>query len=342
MGTGVSLFYIASAGYNRRKARNPMLSWSLWKSIKDPPMGHPVFQRASIEQPIEFPWITSPFIKRFTRLLVGVLAIIVFLQNPKLILMVFMGSAFFVLAIIVTPLLLPLAIFVYGSYLAASISSVISTEKNAHTYSLLCVSPGGSLNINWIIGGGVLHRGSPFEWLHAAIRTVIVISLVGMLVIAVIIISMTVSMLSGNEVPALPDALRTSVEILAILAVFYSGYIQSLILAVIVGILVPQFDYRKRDMPVTAVVSYLVMQSGTYLVALLIIVATSDQVYGFSLGADLLLPLLYFLILFGIRELAIRWLWQQLIHRLNANPGDLAHLHVHHALWFPKNRSNPT
>ena len=315
-----------------------MLSWSLWQTIKNPPMGHPIFQRASIEQPLEMPWIISRRVVRLLQFLLGTLALIVLMQNPQLILLVFMGSAFFVLFIIVTPLFLPLAILAYGTYLAATISSVISTEIEAHTYTLLCVSPGGSLNINWIIGSGVLHRGQLFEWLNAAIRSVLIIALLGMLIVVVIILSLAISVLSGNEVPAFPDALRTSIELFAMLGIFYSGYTQSLVLAVIAGVLVPHHNIKKRDTQPTAAVSFLALQLGSYLAAFLIIVSISNRFYGHSMGSDLLLPPLYFIIIYGTRELIIRWLWHQLIYRLNATPGDLAHLHVH-APWFPKNRS---
>ena len=318
-----------------------MLSWSLWQTIKTPPMGHPIFQRASIEQPIEMPWVISRHTIRFAQFLLGTLAIIVLIQNPELILLVFMGSAFFVLLMIVAPLFLPVVIFAYGAYLAATIASVIGKEKESHTYNLLCVSPGGSLNINWIIGGGVLHRGQIFEWLNAAIRTVLVITELGMLIVVAIIISMAVSMLSGNDVQAFPDALRTSIELLAMLGIFYSGYIQSLVLAVIVGVLAPHCGIKRRDTQPTAVVSYLALQFATYLAAFLIIVSISNRFYGYSMGSDLLLPPLYFMIIYGTRELTIRWLWHQLVYRLNATPGDLVYLHVH-APWFPKNRSIST
>lgn len=331
------LAYVDCREHTRKSGRT-MLSWSLWKTIKNPPVGHPIFQRVSVEQPVAIPRIASRHTIRLAQFLLGVLAAILLIQNPQLILLVFMGSAFLVLSILVIPLLLPIAVFAYGAFLAATISNLISTEKEAHTYSLLCVSPGGSLSINWIIGSGVLHRGQTFDWLHAAIRTVLIIALFGMFVIVGIIIALAVSMLFGNDVRGFPDALRTSIELFAMLGIFYSGYIQSLVLAVIVGVLVPHYDIRKRDAQPTAATGYLALQFGTYLTAILIIVSLNNHFHGHSMEADLLLPPLYFIITYGIREVAIRWLWHQLIYRLNATPGDLVHLHVY-APWFPKNRS---
>jgi hypothetical protein len=315
-----------------------MLSWSLWKTIKNPPMGHPIFQRASIEQSMALPRIANRPTIRLAQFLLGVLATIVLIQNPQLILLVFMGSAFLVLFILVAPLLLPVVVLAYGAFLAAAISALINAEKEAHTYSLLCVSPGGSLSINWIIGSGVMHRGQAIEWLHAAIRTALIIALFGVLVIAGIIVALAVSMLFGNDVQGFSEAVRTSIELFSMLGIFYSGYMQSLVLAVIVGVLIPHYNIKGRDAQPTAAVAYLALQSGTYLTALLMIISLNNRFHGHSMEGDLLLPPLYFIITYGIREVTIRWLWYQLIYRLNANPGDLVHLHVY-APWFPKNRS---
>ncbi len=297
-----------------------MLSWSLWRTIRKPALEHPVFRRANIEQRLDLTRFNNPRIMRLLRTLLVVFALVMMINDPRLLVLAIMWPALAILFILTMPLLLPFIIFAYGLLLVIVISNSISIEKESYTYDLLCVSPGGSLDISWSISSGVLYRGQTFIFLHIAVRIVLTVALIVILFMAVILI--VIGMFQGNATQGLPIVSRTIIEILSLSGIFYTGYTQSMVLSIIIGLLTPHYDINRRDVQLAAIISHFTIQLGTYLTAFLLVVPLNTLLHGHNIWLDLLLPPLYFIIFYGIRELTIFWLWRQIIYRLNAAPAE--------------------
>jgi hypothetical protein len=307
-----------------------MLSLKFWKAINNPPLSHPVFQYGTrIEQQIDLSQFDNRYIIRLMKMMLVIGTIRLVIHDPSLIvLLIFMAPILAVFLIITILVLLPLIVFAYGTFLATTISLSISVEKKNNTYDLLCVSPDGPLTINWLISNGVLHRNQLFDWLYAAIRIANIIALVGLLIMVIVFSLMVISMLSGNSIQALPDALRTLIEMMVLFAIFCTGYIQSVVLSVVIGLLIPQYNTDKYVAQPVAIASYIALQLGTYMVAFFLAFSLSTSLSGHYMVLDFFLPILYFIIFFSIRELVIGWLWRHIGYRINADPEDMRYLHA--------------
>ena len=72
--------------------------------------------------------------------------------------------------------------------------------------------------------------------------------------------------------------------------------------------------------------SYLTIQIGSYFLIFWLVAMLNSALYGHNALVDILLPPLYCLIAFFLREGIIVWLWRQLIYRLNATHEDIQHV----------------
>lgn len=267
------------------------LTWKLWRWLKPSQAGHPVYQRIITQAPYVMPW--------------------------------YVGCTFIVTAPLV---LIPAIVFlssVYGLRWAVQIASSIAHERESGMHDLLMTSPPGQLGINRIIMSACLNRNETLEqtqafgtWVMRGVFTVVLMLLAA---------SVTPPIIPADGYAYGGIILVMYLGTMA--AAMYIDHLQSIILAVEIGMWIPGYAPRRMDAGAAAFIAYLLAQVATFAVTLII---------GFSLAPDLLhalgvpavaraliLPVIRLMVFAGSRELIIRLLWQAVVRETQATPSEV-------------------
>lgn len=290
-----------------------MMTWRLWRALQNPLFSHPFYWQIARR-----PLLDS---KRLQRgLVVGVLAAVIGV--------VFCRFQIFPLMFGVLSygmLLMPL-VFVavlmsanwYGIRWAVDISRIISRERERGLYDLVSLSPGGALAASWAVCSRCLHANRSLSKLRSQLLlALVVVSPVPMSVWFTIVVS-------PNE---LPEKIVASVSLLALLAAFYLDYVQSAVVSSLVGMLSATQTRHRFDALSWALMGFLLIQAATYVIVLLGIGVILPTLYALlkveGWGADLSFPIGALLLLYGVREGIITWLWRAMMERLNTDLTEL-------------------
>jgi hypothetical protein len=179
--------------------------------------------------------------------------------------------------------------------------------------------PAGAFVASWMICCASVHRGSSFADLQTFVRILVqlmVLVLVTALVIAVVIAS------SGRPLTFAPT-LTTLVSGAALVVAFYLDFVQSTVVAALVGILAPTVTRNLLDVRAWSVLNFLLLQFSAYLVTWLVGFVIVPMLYQILNLGGISLPVLRVVVLYVVREGIITGLWNALIRRLNALPTDL-------------------
>jgi hypothetical protein len=260
--------------------------------LKKPLVGHPLYQRIVTNPPFIMPW--------------------------------YLGCAL----IVISPLLLlPAMVFlsaVYGLRWAMQIASHIAHEREFGMYELLALSPPGRLGINRTIISACLYRNESLEQVQAAGAWMMrgFFTLVFMLIGA---------SLTGNFIPEDVTAPAGAVIILIYLftmaAAVYVDHLQSIVLAVLVGMLIPTYTTRRIDAGAGAFIGYLTLQVVTYAITLIIGFVVAPRLLEFGQVAEavraVILPVARLAIFVVSREAVIWQLWRAVVRENNAMSSEL-------------------
>jgi hypothetical protein len=275
-----------------------MTTWRLWRALKSPPAANPIFRRVTTAYHEDFYW---PILVQ-NIVLQGQIwfwSLLFVVDTRALILMAFSGTC-------------------YGAIWAITISGTIAGQRTYGMYDLLCLSPTGTVGVNWAICTGCLHRHQAFASVNSqeawSVRLILFIPLV-----------VSANVLFGRIFSA--TGTITIVWLFAFLTLFYIDHVQSIILGSLFGVLAPQRNTNGLDTRIWAIAGFLLVQVFTYLIlivsVLFILPGLFDRVGFGGLLADLSLPLLSILIFYAVREVVIMRLWHILTWDLNAAPAEL-------------------
>lgn len=264
-----------------------MLSWRLWRRLNRSMPEHPAYQRVIIQQPQPMPWYAG-------------CAIIVAAPFVLLPAMIFMSA-------------------VYGLRWVVQIAGAIAREREVGMYDLLALTPLGAFGIGWVITAAYLHRNESLEqiqsagaWLMRGFFTLVLMLAAASLAITPVI--------PGDANPALGQFIIPLYLVTFGLAV-YLDHLQSVVLACIVGMLIPAYTSRRMDAGLSAFGIYLLIQIATYALTLLLgfslIPALFDVIHWTGFGPTFMLPLIRLVIFWGGREVIIRYLWLRLVRETN-------------------------
>jgi hypothetical protein len=253
--------------------------------------GHPLYQRIVTQPPYIMPW--------------------------------YMGC----ILILFSPfLLLPAIVFlsaVYGLRWAVQIASSIAHERESGMYDLLVITPAGALGIGRLVMSACLHRNESLEQTEAAGTWI----MRGFFTVVVMLIAAS---LSPSIIP--PDAellggVIVAVYLLTMGLAMYIDHLQSMVLAVEIGILVPNYATRRIDASATAFILYLVIQVSTFMLTLLIGFAIAPRILEIfqvsGVASAFALPIVRLGIFAGSREIIIRYLWRTLVRETDATPSEV-------------------
>jgi hypothetical protein len=291
-----------------------MLSWRLWQALIEPAYKNPIFKRSCNERRLQATAKTSATFPKFASRLIVLLIGLAIINTPYLLLLFFQIPAFVIMIVVLTPLFLPLIIMVFGIYLVSKITMTIHKEKRQYTYDLLCASPDGTLRANWIFATGIVHRGDWFYWIEALGHFTYRIGQIFLLGTA----SFTLISLLRSDPSTHFEILRTLINILLLVGLYYTNMMQSFVQILLVGLYATSLDLNQRDSNLIGLVTYIIIQIMPYLIATFLFVVLHRVLPNphpaLAIGLDfIILSSIYI-----VQEFNINILWYQLTKRWNS------------------------
>jgi hypothetical protein len=294
-------------------------SWKIWRALREPPItGHHIYKRvASVP-------IWPPHWRIDARILwgLGLLALAALVLSYGLIsllLALFVVPAVGIFVVLVLPALLPPLAVLAGTLWAALISSWVVRESRGHTYDLLCAAPDGALGANWVIASGCLHRGDVLAGLRLGVLTAL---LLGGLFFGLLLMVAVFLIVRSAAPDTLVTALRTLLDLGALIVVFYLHFIQSVALSALVGISAAGLFGSRGDTPWLAAALYLAVQAISAAVFALFHTTVAPLAQALTPDhwlAYVSVPLVYVGVFLLLREGALLLLLSLISDRLNAS-----------------------
>lgn len=211
-----------------------LLSWRLWRAIFHNRLyDFPLIDRGLSGADL---MATLPRLsvrrRRLRHAVIIATIIAIFLLYPPIIL-VTVVLAFFAFIV--------LAGTASGWAAASHIASQIHREKARHRYDLLLLTPPGVLGVHWAMVTRTM-RDQPvlrwMRWLPAGFYLMIGFPVLALLVTAILT---SVFWLFGGDRGVMLNNILQLLWLTGVLALLYSDYIQSVVLGVLVGILIPTY-----------------------------------------------------------------------------------------------------
>jgi hypothetical protein len=289
-----------------------MISWKIWRNLRNPPFSHPLFRRilinrTAIQMRESDAYSYTIMNARFVIELLASMMICAAMFSPVLIILGGIG------------LMLILNGTGYSLLWAVKTSGLIAQAREQQTYEIYCVSPEGALGVNWAICTGFLHRNGRLDQIHTLVRSLLIMGLVMVGIVGFLLVSNSANGYASELVRG--EVERSSlmlVHVLVVIAAIFIDHIHSIVLGSIVSILVPTYTRRKIDSQLGTFAVYLLLQIGTYLLAGVIALEILPAVYAGSQSwlGHISLALLQVASFFAIREIVISLLWGHVANRL--------------------------
>jgi hypothetical protein len=287
-----------------------MITPHLWNALQRPPRTHRLFQLASPDSVRPRP---VPVSNHVLLLALALLTGAAFFSRE-------FSSVLSLLIFIAIPLAAANVIFtgpIYGLRWAVRSAQLIAHLRRSGAYELLCLTPPGPLNVNWMACTAVLYKAIGTSALDA--RT---LWPARMLLTLPMVVYLTIQ--SGVlEQPGL------NVVVMGLFLVMFIFWLrledmQSMALGGLLGMLVPSLTLDRLEVRLGTLASYLGIQFTCYTGAFILFESALSRLYALlnfdTWPADLSRPALALAVLWALRE-SILWLvWTRLLNRLQAWP----------------------
>lgn len=287
-----------------------MITPHVWKALHRPPRTHRLFQLAAVDLPAPR---RLPISNSLLGLLLAVLAGAIFFSRE-------FSSMLSLLIFFAIPLVVANVIFIaplYGLRWALRSSSLIARLRYSGAYELLCLTPPGPLNVNWMICTATLYKSIGTAALDA--RT---LWPTRMFLIVPLVVFLTIQSSVLNQ-PGL-NVLVMSLYLALFVLWFRLEDMQSLALGGLLGMLIPTFTHDQIQVRISAITGYLTVQFISYVATFILFQAALPALYNalnFNTWlADLSRPALALAFLWALREGLLWTLWAHLLDRLQAGP----------------------
>ncbi len=298
-----------------------MLSWRLWRALRYPPVS-PLLGMRVATLPRQALWPSSWQFFRRGRwpkvLLVLLLLLLTWRMGiAGLFLGLFAVPGAVILAFLGLPVLLPLASIVLGSYWSADISRNIRRERAARTWDLICAAPPGTPGASHVITSRCLLRGGAFSFFQLLQHIALGLCLGALLLMAAIFVVM---LLHGVPQEELLLALRTLLDIAAIVAALWLHWLQTVVLVALTGLLLAGGE--GRETPWFAPLLFPAIQLGSWMLFVLqlfLLQPLTARLAPESWLAWTLMPLLYLAMFLLPREALVLALLRVAGQRLQTN-----------------------
>ena len=288
-----------------------MLTLRLWRALNRPPQPSPIYRRAFTRQmlvdrgePIHIPFFG--LVKNVSLIVLPV--VIILIGIPIMVLLYY-------LALLLAPILVPVANTIYGLAHVVGVSGSITHEREQQTYDVICTSPGGIIGMHWSYCTGWIH----FHWVYRY-------ALLGVLSIGIVASVFGLSSHAVFGVDQAPAAI-TILRGLALAALFAIDYAQTIVLSSLITLLIPSYAESEGNARLWASGLFLALQMTVYLPTLLFGVLALPGTFHLlgidPLLADVLIPLLLVAFFAALREVILYGLWHAVEQQLSTTALEL-------------------
>jgi hypothetical protein len=284
-----------------------MMTFRLWRALHHPPAKHPLFRRLVL-----LPGITDRRYVSWPTLIVNFVTEIA-ARSPTLL-------------IVTAPLILVFIGLTYGIDCTLRVGTSIAKTREDDTFDVLSLSPPGAIGACWAICTSVLYRNRDFDRLREVVRGVLVVALIVVIIGDMILALFSTPRFVRTQVG--PPLLIPHILGLSLIAgVIYIEYVQSAVLGVVVGLLIPTYSRSRFDTGFMAFGVFLMLQIGVYFVTVLagfaLLPALLNPAALSGQFVDVGMTAIRLLIFYGAREALIATLWRLVVLRLNVTPSEL-------------------
>ena len=278
-----------------------MTMWKLWKGLKHPEDGHPMYRRIQDE--------IYDDATRISRLIQHV-----FLQGQ-----IWLWPLLFIIDMRLVCLMV-LSGTLSGIVLTLRISNRIANEQQSRTYDLLCLTPDGTIRMLWAICTGCLHREQAFDILNSQEAWIVRLGMFLPFVISSQLLLQRMLGLKGGV---------TVIWAVGFVVLFYIDHVQATVFGCLSGMLATQ--HRSNiNQRLWSAVTFAGFQLGTYLLTLFISVYVlpdiSRMLAIIGIQSELSHMLLTVALFYFVCEGMIGLGWRRLITITNTQPYDVTFL----------------
>jgi hypothetical protein len=282
-----------------------MITWRLWRALCNPPSTHPLFRRS------------SSFIPDTRRLVRELQIAAVYLGSCLVLSLIWPLLVSNALGALIVAIVTGNTFYSLGC--TRNISAAIAHERELETYELLCLTPAGALGVGWALSTAQLYRSPIFQITRLIVR-LIAIAVTGALLIF-LIWPLVTAFNSESDTVATSQLLVRTVQAIALALGLYVDYVQSVILAQVIGMLSPVYTQSRFNAQLAAAGGFLLLQLLTLLAALILVISLNGILHQ-PLFSNAVIPVLGLIVFFAVREAFIMILWLRLMDQLNSSPQD--------------------
>lgn len=296
-----------------------MITWKIWSALHHPPSQQAVFRRYANGQVVvrrgRLPvFIVIAFLASYLcyQVMVARAPLAVWFWIP--------AKGEFILLVVLLNLL-------WGGYLASAISQSIATTRQSGLYELLCLTPPGALGVVWAMGLGTLYRHPGLDWFRFVLTLICSILLIALTILFIVpIIGLGILALRpampSNEYSFYAEMFRDLVHAFTLVAAIYTGAVQTVVTAVLVGIIAALTANSPPNARLLSVAVLLLLQLFSFFITLMVynllpgvftLIGLNHSTFGNSFQAALL-----FAFFFLKREILNAGLWHILQRQVGA------------------------
>ncbi len=284
-----------------------MITRTLWRALAAPPVDHPLFRRVNASVPGARNWIG-------VWLVLGVGTAIVFLCS-----VVSSALRWTAVALPLLPLVLPLLVNLRALGWSLDVADAVGRERERETWDLLRLLPRGGLWSGWTVACAWIYRHDTFTFVKGLVQSVLAIG-GGLVIVITLVATITFEPARFRNLTAdqLPGVFMIASA--AIIVLLYIDFVQTLVLAAIVGLYAGNSAKTREDARALAASLFAVIQMSIYMAATVIGWGIMPGLFS-RLGWTGLVPLISlvvfrFVLLCGTREIVLLALWRRLVDQL--------------------------
>lgn len=236
------------------------VTWKLWNALHAPQLRHPILQEAK-----EYKKPKKPLVRLWTWLFLGIILLVA--------IFLFLFPIPTLLTILALAFAIPALMFLFNSsvlglYWVGEIAETIAREQRQGRFELLSLTPEGAVGVIWLLALGVIHRQN---WLDTAYGILKKAALSILVLLAASSITLLWGAFSAEISPERESQIRILREVIMIgffVLALWLDHIQSLVLALMMGIFLPSYMREEGFLRLSACLLYFGLQALIYLLIL--------------------------------------------------------------------------
>lgn len=290
------------------------LTWQLWNALRFPMRRHPIFNHA--RTPSDSSDVPSPFWRWLGR--IALVCVILFaMMFPVPTLMTSIGFA----------IGLPLLLILFngtalGIILVTGISKTIASAQKSTRFELMSVSAEGALGVSWLLATGTIHRRNWLKVIYRLVKWVVMLVLVLLALAIFMLLLGTITSESELLRQQQLNVLRDVINMSLLVAVLWLDHVQSIVIAIVLGIVLPTIIRVEVQLASMATMIYLIIQCCTYL-AIFVVYRLIDIIlsglWGDMFIISIAVTFISIMTFYLTREAIIGVLWRIMLNKYDAS-----------------------